>query len=344
MIKILSKKKNTITHREKTQSKTNTFKIVLSLTICLVVALMIVNPKLCIESVYNGLSVWATCVLPSLLPFMFFTKILTDLNVVSKISKKCSKLTRFLFNAPSISAYVFFMSLISGYPVGAKLISEFYEAKLLTEKQANKLTTFCSTSGPLFIIGSVGTAMFLDQKLGYIMFISHVVASVINGIIYRNSYKENYESDFENNETSLANTLPNSMSSSVSNVMIVGGYIAIAFMIIDLANALNLFAPINAVVCFLIKPLGLGLDTAKAITSGLIEISKGCNMLSVIDMPKSLLATIASFVISFGGFSVFFQSITFLSKCKVNMKFYLLQKLTHGVISAVLTFLIYLIV
>lgn len=342
MIKSLSKQKSK-TKKAKI-SKQKVITISLSVAICAMIVLIVINPKLCIESVYNGLAVWAKCVLPSLLPFMFFTKILSDLNVVSKISKKCSKLTKFLFNAPSVSAYIFLMSVISGYPVGAKLISEFYEAKIITEKQANKLTTFCSTSGPLFIIGSVGTAMFLNAKIGYIIFISHILSSILNGIIYRNIYKDNYEQEFTSDQKSLNYILPNSMSSSVTSVMIVGGYIAIAFMLVDLANSLNLLAPINHFFALVLKPFGLNSEIANAISSGIIEISKGCSMLSILDVPKIWLATLASFIISFGGFSVFFQSITFLSKCKVNMKFYLLQKLTHGLLSGIVTFLICLLV
>jgi sporulation integral membrane protein YlbJ len=279
-------------------------------------------------------------VLPSLLPFMFFTKILTDLDFVSSMSKKFSKITKKLFCAPSVSTYIFFMSIISGYPVGAKLISEFYEAGIITTKQANKLTTFCSTSGPLFIIGSVGTAMFLSKKIGYILFASHIISSILNGILYRKAYCDDYEKEFSTATTNLNEILPNSMSSSITSVLIVGGYIAIFFMIIDLANSLNLLAPINYVLQLILSPFGVNLETAKAISSGIIEISKGCNMLSQLSLSPVLLTTLASFVISFGGLSVFCQSITFLSKCKVNMGFYLLQKFTHGLLSAGVTFVL----
>ncbi|MGN1221602.1 MAG: hypothetical protein ACI4TT_00025 [Christensenellales bacterium] len=344
MDKLLSKAKNNISFKTSKVSKNTTARILLSLVVCVFIVFIAINPALCINSIYNGLSVWAKCVLPSLLPFMFFTKILTDLDFVSGITKKLSKLTKFLFNAPSVSAYIFFMSLISGYPVGAKLISEFYEAGVISTKQANKLTTFCSTSGPLFIIGSVGTAMFFNKQLGYILFASHILSSILNGILFRKCYRDDYEKPFKTNAKNLSEILPNSMSSSITSCLIVGGYIAIFFMIIDLANSLNLFMPLNSVLSFILSPFGVDLNTASALTNGIIEISKGCNSLAGLNLPTTLLGTLASFVISFGGFSVFFQSITFLSKCKVNMGFYLLQKFTHGILSAVITFIICLFV
>lgn len=321
-------------------NKDNIIKIILSIIICIIILLIILEPALCINSIYNGLSIWTKAVLPSLLPFMFFTKILTDLDFVGILTKKFSKITKLLFNAPSISAYIFCMSMISGYPVGAKLISEFYSAGVITSKQANKLTTFCSTSGPLFIIGSVGTAMFCNKQLGYVLFISHILSSILNGIIFRNFYKDNYEKTFDKTYTNLNEILPNSMSSSITSVLIVGGYIAIFFMLIDLINKFNLLSPLNNLFELIFSPLGVDINASNAFLNGLLEISKGCSGLANLNLPLTNLGTMASFLISFGGFSVFFQAITFLSKCKVKMGFYLLQKTTHAILSALITFIL----
>ena len=341
--------------------------IIFSLLICFFVVCMIIKPKLCINSVYSGLSVWAKCVLPSLLPFMFFTKVLSNLNFINKLTDKFYKINQILFNAPKISSYIFLMSVISGYPVGAKLISEYRKMGIINTNQANKLCSFCSTSGPLFIIGSVGTAMFMDAKLGYIMFVCHVLASILNGIIFRNAYnenknnsqiidsrndnnydlkviteKENFKKITKNNGNIIENTqnnqnlLANSMKDSIISVLLVGGWIAIAFLIIDVCNDLNLLYPINK----LIQLLGLNYQSANAVSSGILEVSKGCLMLSNLNISKTLLCAIASFVIGFGGLSVFLQGATFLKEAKVNLKFYLLTKITHGLIASLLTYIL----
>lgn len=338
-MKFCTKSIKITTTKTKKISKSGATRVAASVLVCAIVVLIVLKPALCISSVFDGLLIWAKCVLPSLLPFMLFTKILTDLNFVNKLSKKCGKLTKLLFNAPSISAYVFLMSVISGYPVGAKLISEFYAAGLITQKQANKLTTFCSTSGPLFIVGSVGTSMFVNTKLGYILFFSHILSSIINGILYRNMHKDSFDANLQTKGASLNEILPNSMSSSITSCMIVGGYIAIFFLIIDLLIDLNLFAPLASLAEQLFAPIGITKQTATAFLGGIFEISKGCSMLAQQNLPITLLGTLASFLISFGGVSVFFQATTFLSKCKVNLWFYLLQKTTHAALSAAITFL-----
>lgn len=335
-------------------------KIVASFFVVFLICCIIIKPNICINSVYSGLAVWAKCVLPSLLPFMFFTKLLTNLNFISKLTSKFYKINSVLFKAPKISSYIFLMSIISGYPVGAKMISEYHKMGLITTKQSNKLSTFCSTSGPLFIIGSVGTAMLKDVKLGYILFISHLLGSILNGILFRNFFVENLKNDsnielkcdknfekllknnqkntkiLQKNDSFNQNLLASSMKDSILSVLIVGGWIAIAFLVIDIFNELNLFYPINS----LLEIIGLKNGISNALTSGIFEVNKGCLMLSNLNVSKTIIATLASFLIGFGGICVFLQATSFLKEANVNFKFYIMQKISHGILSAVICFLI----
>ena len=88
----------------------NVKNVVTSFFILFLIVSIVIKPDLCINSVYSGLCVWAKCVLPSLLPFMLFTKILTSLNFISKLTNRCYRVNHILFNAPKISSYIFLMS------------------------------------------------------------------------------------------------------------------------------------------------------------------------------------------------------------------------------------------
>lgn len=65
-----------------------------------------------------------------------------------------------IFNVPGIGAYAFIMGIISGYPVGAKIVTEFKNNNECSTAEAERLLSFTNNSGPLFIIGTVGVAMF----------------------------------------------------------------------------------------------------------------------------------------------------------------------------------------
>lgn len=357
-ISILSNSKNIGNNQKK-------IKIIFSVLILSIIALIVAKPNLCIGSIYSGLSVWAKCVLPSLLPFMFFTKLLTNLNFISTITTKTYRLNKFLFKAPKISSYIFLMSIISGYPVGAKIICEYHKNGLISTKQANKLSTFCNTSGPLFVIGSVGTVLFGSAKLGYIIFLSHILSSVLNGILYRNLFVDetNYFDGWKNDdepidknlkdnkncsnkkhfETKKENMLAESMKDTILSVLLVGGWIAISFLIIDLFLDLKLFEPLVYIFSKTFAFAGIKAESIKAVLCGILEVSKGVLELSKLPISKIVLCCCASFLIGFGGISVFMQANTFLKDAKVNSKFYLLSKLTHGIIGAILSFLLCLI-
>lgn len=52
------------------------------------------------------------------------------------------------------------MGIISGYPIGAKIVTEFRKNGDCSRAEAERLLAFTNNSGPLFIIGTVGVSMF----------------------------------------------------------------------------------------------------------------------------------------------------------------------------------------
>ena len=72
----------------------------------------------------NGLTLWANNVIPALFPFFIATELLGNTNIISILGKKFNKFMRPIFNIPGIASYPLIMGIISGYPVGAKIVSE----------------------------------------------------------------------------------------------------------------------------------------------------------------------------------------------------------------------------
>lgn len=124
-------------------------------TICL-----IIFSKENLSATKNGLLLWANSVVPALLPFLIATELLSHTTVVNFIGKLLNKYMKPIFNVPGIGAYAFIMGIISGYPVGAKIVTEFRKNGNCSRAEAERLLAFTNNSGPLFIIGTVGVSMF----------------------------------------------------------------------------------------------------------------------------------------------------------------------------------------
>jgi len=115
----------------------------------------------------HGLSLWVNSVVPSLLPFFIATNILAKTSVVPFLGKLLHKIMRPLFNVPGEGAFALLMGIISGYPMGAKIVSDFKSKGICNDVECERLLSFTNNSGPLFIIGTVrhpdfSTALHLE--------------------------------------------------------------------------------------------------------------------------------------------------------------------------------------
>ena len=107
-----------------------------------------------------------------------------ELGFVDFLSVLLSPIIRPLFNCPGHSSFVWIMSVTSGYPTGPKLIASLYNEGSITRLRA-KNVGLCNNSGPLFMIGTVGIGILGNPKAGYIIAISHLLGSLLLGIIFR---------------------------------------------------------------------------------------------------------------------------------------------------------------
>lgn len=311
-------------------------KDILSIFIIVLIILLIVSPKNNIDACFKGILLWGKSVLPSLLPFFFLTSILASTGFVQKIGKYFSPLTSKLFKTDGISGYIYLMSIISGYPVGAKTTAELYEKGIISKGQAIKITTFTSTSGPLFIVGAVGVGMFGSAKLGYLILISHILGAFLNGIIYRNTFT--HQNICLNVKiVSNSNVLEDSMFNSIKSVLIVGGYISIFYMIISMLNRYNLFYPFYS---FLSLIFNCSPPPISALLNGVIEVTRGCSDLSRLALNQKQALALSTGLVSFGGISILAQAFTFLNKFNMPFKFYLLSKTTQTIISVVIAIIL----
>ena len=104
--------------------------LVLPGLICMFILFLLVFSKNNLVAAKSGLSLWANSVLPSLLPFFIATELLGYTNVVPMCGKLLNRFMRPIFNVPGEGAFALLMGIISGYPVGAKIVANLKENKL----------------------------------------------------------------------------------------------------------------------------------------------------------------------------------------------------------------------
>ena len=148
--------------------KIKTWDIFSFLIIIFVILLLLININSTVVSTKNALIMWVNNVVPNMFPFMFFTSLLSFGNSFEFLTQSMGKVFNRVFKAPLISSYIYLMSLLCGYPMGANLVGIFINKGLITQNQGNKILSFSSQSGPVFIVGTVGICFFKSAKIGCI--------------------------------------------------------------------------------------------------------------------------------------------------------------------------------
>ncbi len=315
----------------------------------------------------DGLLLWANSVIPSLFPFLVAAQLLGYTNVVDFLSMRLNFLMKPLFNVPGSGAFPFIMGLISGYPVGAKIVSDLYVRGEVTKGEAERLLCFTNNSGPLFIISTVGSSLYGSTTIGAILLFTHILASLAVGIILgvlsrkkssgksitgdnsvtlkvnSNLYPSNYN---KSNNTAvksvrisnLGEILGDSILSGIKTILMIGGFVTLFSVIISIlkrTKILIIFASIIANILHINQDLVLGLFT------GIIEFTNGLSIISNIHLKNiSVNLVLSSFLLGFGGISVTLQVLSIISKNKLSGRKYLFGKILHGLLAAIITWVV----
>lgn len=330
------------------KEKINLNQIMLTIAIFFLMFTILTNPAQYAKSVTKGLLLFTTAVLPGLLPFMFFTKIIIKFNfsgLTSFLNKPSQKFLGLNGNA----MYGFFASAISGYPVGAKLASELYLQNKIDKSQLHKTALICSTSGPIFIIGTVGVCMLGSFKIGILLYCINIFSCFISVVILNTFQKlrklkhtqadlviKNYEEINHTKPTkNTLNIITQAASDTATSLLTVAFYIAFFYMIIDLLTNIKILQIFAEFVNIIISDKSISLGA----TSGFIEMTRGIQTLSI--TPNVLSLSIISFLLAFSGFSIIFQSLSFLNNTPLKSHKFIFGKLFQGIMSFCISAIIF---
>jgi hypothetical protein len=243
-----------------------------------------------VENAQRGLVLFGTGVLPILFPFFFISSLLVELDLFKKRGARTG---------------VVFLSLLSGYPTGIRMLSQLYERGQITREQAIRTATFTSTASPIFIVATLGEVMYNNIRFGIIIFAAHVLGAILNGFLYGAvKFKPIPQEKPRKNLTNmdLNDILSSALYNAIQNVLAVGGLVMIFFV----ASA----------------PLGLP-------AAALLEMTNGVFLASETPAVGIRQFIIPCAIVSFGGLCVALQGFVFLKNFRLPFWFYFIYKSTH---------------
>ena len=300
-----------------------------------------------LASAKEGLILWANSVVPTLFPFFVATELLNHTNFIPMLGKYLNKFMRPIFKVPGEGAYAFLMGLISGYPVGAKIVCHLREKGLCTKDEGERMLAFTNNSGPLFIVGTVGISLFNNQTIGIILLITHILACITVGILFGFMKKEDkvkwdrYNVNTrQKDDKTLGGILGESIKNAISTVLMIGGFVVIFSIIISILNNSHVLEIISKIISPIITSIGINAEFVKPVLAGLIELTNGVKLVreaSIVNYNLSII--LSAFLLGFGGVSILLQVSSIVAKTDLSMKKYVFGKLLQGIIASVYVFL-----
>ena len=260
-------------------------------------ALLLLRPAPAMEAVREALRLCSETIVPSLFPFLVFSALLTALLPTAALDRALSPLMRPIFRLSGDCGAVLALGFAGGYPVGVRTTAALYRQGTLRRSEAQRLLAFCNNSGPGFFLGVCGTAVFGSARAGAYLYLIHVGAALVTGVLLRRNLGLPRRKAVSRQRApfDLAAALPAAVQSSFAAVGSVSAFV-IFFMV--LLRLLSLMPALAA-----LPPL------PRAALFGFVEMTNGVNALP---------ATRAGFVLcaaimNWGGLSVQAQTRALLA-------------------------------
>jgi len=279
--------------------------------------LLLIFPAQAATGAKNGIGYCLQILVPSLYPFMVLSVFIVKCGLSEKIGRLFEAPAHAILKLPGSTAATILMSMIGGYPTGARSVAALYENGSISEKQAARMLCFCVNSGPAFVISAVGAGFLKSMQAGVILFASQILASILLSILSGITAKEeiSYKPAKKQKPLRIANALIASASDAAHAM------ISMCCFVVLFAALLNLLR------------LWVTSPQSSAALSGLLEVTGGCSDFAKLGLPLWAV----SFIIGWGGICVHFQVLSSVEKIQVGMPRFLLFRVLHGTLAALIT-------
>lgn len=297
-------------------------------------------PQESMQAAREGLRLCGNVIIPSLFPFFVLSSLVVELGMSRYLGKLLEHVMYPLFRVNGACASALALGFVGGYPVGAKTAISLYQNGQCSKTEAERLLAFCNNSGPAFVLGVVGAGIFGSGTVGLILYLTHIAASLLVGLLFR-FYKpgeapKKAGQHWDVQAVAFAPAFTRSVSSALTSALNICAFVLFFTVFIRCLSLSGFLPAASGLLAAVFSPLGLTQPQAQQLLTGLLEVSSGVSSLTGDGMLSGRLS-LAAFMLGWAGLSVHCQVLAFLGDCGLSMRTYFWGKLLHGGLSAALT-------
>ena len=282
---------------------------------------LLVFPAQAAQGAKNGVAYSLNILIPSLYPFMVLSVFTVKSGLSEKIGRFLEKPTQALFHLPGSAAASVVMSVIGGFPAGARSAEELWAAGILSPAQAARMMCFCVNAGPSFVITAVGVGFLKNAQSGVILFFSQLISFLVMGIGSGLFARRKAEAAVPKKKQQRGSTVQALIDSAADAAY---STLMMCCLVILFAAGMNILR------------LAVRQPKLSVFCSALLEVTGGCGDLARFGAPLWLFAL----AIGWSGICVHLQVFACLGALKISRRRFVLCRTLQGSISAAVCFVL----
>ena len=267
---------------------------------------LLIHPAESLACARAGMTLWLNTLIPTLLPFIILTGILTRMDIIQELLSPFERCFRIALGVSSWGGYIFILGMLCGYPLGAKLASDLYVSNRISKKEALYLTTFCNNPSPAFVITYLSKFCLKDTVPAAMIFFSIFFTDLVcmlffRFVVYKNTFSDcpvPAGSDKEtSNITSNENLLDVSIMNGFETIARLGGYILLFSILAGCIRYYHLFPAFWQYMLL-----------------GFTEITTGLSFLAASGLPSVMCISLSVAATASGGLCILAQTRSILHR------------------------------
>jgi hypothetical protein len=270
--------------------------------------------------ILKGISISLSSLIPSLYFFMVLSNFILNTKLRYIISRPFRIIAKHVFHLDDTLFSIFLLSILGGYPIGAKLIADQIKQNSISPQVGEYMLNFCINCSPAFLISYLSVTLWDSIEIGLILYLSQIASCVIIAFITGRKKPIYYSSQIKSEVCSSKSiALVQSVNQATKTMVTISSFVIVFCGIFPIVQQL--------------LPNGL----TEFILNGLAEVTSGCQRLATIPAYPAVL--LASAFTSFGGICVIFQITALLSGCQIRFMRWVCFRIVYTLLSVFFTYL-----
>lgn len=279
---------------------------------------MLMFPQETVRAAGDGLILWYTSLLPTLLPLSIFSNILITSGYFHYITKYLYAVVKPIYPISRAGVFPLFAGLLFGFPLGSKITADLVEKKELSKEEGNILICICNNLSPVFINSYVFRECLNRPDLLLFGFALLYLPPLIWGY-----FKLKKCTGCKNRD------IKKTASRSQLNFKIIDAGIMNGFeTLTKLGGYIMLFSILNA----FIRMLPHSGKLTETLCAGILEVTNGIHAVTAIPSP-TLRFGLALVFTAFGGICGLAQTASMIKDAGLSVTCYLKAKLLFALLS-----------